>query len=393
MKNLTSSLCINLLKNTTCFIVVVIKLITICVTAQPFQVQDGLVFNNNDLEDRIYIQEDRDYPLNKAETYRGVDNVAGITVLPSNDVVIFHRADRDLITGDEYIFRNNFIKNDTIMILSGTDGSELVSFGSNLFKMPHGIASDSKGNLWVTDIYLNKVMRLPTSQAIKDKNWTMLRENLIKPDIILRGDRVSEFSGPSEVKIQLEGSNGNSIVYVADGYANNRILAFDESGTHLKTFGQFDIPTNGLVHSLSLIEKRNMVCAADRENKFIYCFNAGLDGDLGSMGDFIFKYNYTYGAVYSIVALGPNNLLVSSRRDNTDKLPGSVGKFDIAIVNLVSMNGPNVTPTWLSEDLAYPHSMAKSMDGSHVYVADLRQGVPKKVYQFKIIKGKYPRLE
>lgn len=52
------------------------------------------------------------------------------------------------------------IKEDTILVLSPDDGSVLWSFGSGTFYMPHGLAVDIEGNVYVTDVGLHQVFRV-----------------------------------------------------------------------------------------------------------------------------------------------------------------------------------------------------------------------------------------
>lgn len=62
-------------------------------------------------------------------------------------------------------------------------------------------------------------------------------------------------------------SNDGSIVYVADGYCNSRIVKFDSNGNYLN---EYQMPENeqplDIPHSLLLIESLDLVCVADRQN-------------------------------------------------------------------------------------------------------------------------------
>lgn len=362
--------------------------------------------------EEIYLLEDKDYPKSLFESYLGVGQVSGIATLPSGDVAIFHRADRewksDTFNGKNFSLNklneaaDNLIKNDTIMIIDRDHGGAVTTFGHNLFYMPHGIASDNNGNLWVTDVGRHQVMRLPTSmlqlnhQATTDSSTTTkysssslannnnnnnikhrwLPGNLTRiwPDIILGeafipGRDQAHFCQPSEVEVS---SNGR-LIYVADGYCNKRIMVFTGTGKFLSSFGE-SLGFN-VVHSLTLMEERNLICAADRENGRILCFRAGLDGDLESIGELVLKINYPLGKVYAIETISLNHLLVSSNQFGTSK-------YDLAALNPFTKE---LKQTWTSSDLLEPHSLARTKDGQYVYAADVSKGSYKKVFKFNII--------
>lgn len=350
--------------------------------------------------DEIYLLEDKDYPKSVFEKYLGVGQVSGIATLPSGDVAIFHRADREW---NSDTFNRNFsvnklneapeslIKNDTIMIIDRDHGGAVTTFGANLFFMPHGIASDDRGNLWVTDVARHQVMRLPTSmlqldQATKGQRtgangssvrhrWLPGKLARIWPDIILGeafvpGQDRAHFCQPSEVEVSPDGR----LVYVADGYCNKRIMVFTGTGKYLTSFGE-SLDLN-VVHSLTLLRERNLICAADRENGRVLCFRAGLDGDLESIGELVLKIDYPLGKVYAIEAISSSHLLVSSNQYGTRR-------YDLAALNPFTRE---LKQTWTSSDLLEPHSLACTKDGQYVYAADVSKESYKKVFKFNIIR-------
>lgn len=340
----------------------------------------------------IYLLEDKDYPKSLFEDYpRHVGQVSGIAALPSGDVAIFHRADRqwteDTFNQSSKSVRNqdDLIRNDTIMIIDREDGSSVTSFGSNLFYMPHSIASDNLGNLWVSDVARHQVMRLPTSmmqsnnqeQQYQQKRWLPGNMTRIWPDIILGeafvpgNDRV-HFCQPSEIAVSSDGR----LVFVADGYCNRRVMVFTGSGKFLTSFGEEN--QMNVVHSLALIEEHNLVCVADRENARILCFKAGLDGDLSSIGELAYGINYPLGRVFAILAIGADHLLVSSNQINTNR-------YDLAILNPFTKE---LKLVWTSSDLLEPHSLARTFDGQYAYAADVSKEAYKKVFKFNIIQRK-----
>lgn len=344
----------------------------------------------------IYMLEDKDYPKSLFEHYPGVGQVTGIATLPSGDVAIVHRADR---IWDENTFsanysladlsraQDNLIKNDTIMIIERDDGSAVTTLGANLFYLPHSVASDNQGNLWVTDVGRHQVMRLPTSMMQLDhvgpdgqptKRWLPGNLTRIWPDIILGeafvpGTDAAHFCQPSEVEVSSDGS----LVYVADGYCNKRIMVFTGAGRFLLSFGQqLDMD---VVHSLTLIEERNLLCAADRENGRILCFRAGLDGDWSTIGELVLTVKYPLGRVFAIEGLGPNHMLVSSNQRGTNR-------YDLATLNPFTKE---LKQTWTSSDLLVPHSLARTKDGLYVYAADMHKDAARKIFKFNVIRRKF----
>lgn len=344
----------------------------------------------------IYVLEDKDYPTSLFEHYQGVGQVSGITTLPSSDVAIFHRSNREWTdktfnqnnntVKDFSQAQDNLIKNDTIMIIDGENGGAVTTFGANLFYMPHGIASDNKGNLWVTDVARHQVMRLPTSMMqlnhvegtsnaqATSKSWLPGNLSTIWPDIVLGeafvpGNDNAHFCKPSEIAI----SNDGRLVFVADGYCNQRVMVFTGNGKFLTSFGE-DQNMN-VLHSLTLVEERNLVCVADRENGRILCFKAGLDGNLETIGELVLSVKYPLGRVFAILSVTPDHMLVSSNYPDSSK-------YDLAALNPFSSD---IKQTWTSSDLLAPHSLAKTRDGSYAYAADVSKGSHKKVFKFNII--------
>lgn len=356
---------------------------------QQEQEQSPIVKPSNE----IYILEDKDYPKSLFERYQGVGQVSGITTLPSSDVAIFHRSNREWNEKTFNQFNNtindfskaqeNLIKNDTIMIIDGENGGAVTTFGANLFYMPHGIASDDKGNLWVTDVGRHQVMRLPTSMMQIDhvgpngeqiKRWLPGNLTRIWPDIILGeafipGNDNGHFCKPSEITVSSDGR----LVFIADGYCNQRVMVFTGDGKFLTSFGEDQNMI--VIHSITLIEERNLICVADRENRRILCFKAGLDGNLDSIGELVLIVEYPLGRVFSILSLTPDHMLVSSNLPDTNR-------YDLAALNPFTSE---LKQTWTSSDLLAPHSLARTNDGLYAYAADISKDAYKKVFKFNII--------
>lgn len=346
----------------------------------------------------IFLLEDKDYPKSIFEDYsRKVGQVSGITTLPSDDVVIFHRAERQWTRDSEFPSLNpdsklkvseqleriqdQLIKNDTLMIIDGENGNEVSTLGKGLFFMPHSVASDPRGNLWVSDVGRHQVMRLPTATMNlgSHKSRPPLPGNLTRiwPDIVLGeafspGQGRGRFCQPAEIAV----SSSGRLVFVADGYCNSRVVVYTGEGQYLTSFGQEQ--RMKVVHSLALFEQRNLLCVADRENGRILCFAAGLDGDLSRLGQLVHQLHYPIGRVFALASISPDHLLVSSNQNGTNR-------YDLAILNPFTHE---LKLVWTSSDLLEPHSLARTLDQQYAYAADVSRDAFKKVFKFNIISRK-----
>ena len=146
-------------------------------------------------------------------------------------------------------------------------GRLVVSFGSGLINWPHGLGTDSDGNVWVTD-----------GQAGNGKGETVLKFSpdgrvlmtLGKPGVA--GNGPDELNGPSDVLIAPNGD-----IFVADGHGektNDRIVKYSKDGKFIKTWGhhgsgqgEFDV-THGLA-----MDSAGRLFVADRSNNRIQIFD------------------------------------------------------------------------------------------------------------------------
>lgn len=73
--------------------------------------------------------------------------------------------------------------------------------------------------------------------------------------------------------------------------------------------GPYDL---NIPHQLSLLEEEDAICVADRENKRIVCYIAGLYSTTSdSTGDYLFEYKQPeMRAIYGI-AIEPSSMLLS----------------------------------------------------------------------------------
>ncbi|KAI1721589.1 NHL repeat domain-containing protein [Ditylenchus destructor] len=201
-----------------------------------------------------------------------IGQTAGLAIDSQNNLVLFHRSAR---VWDQYSFTKDnrlnktlgAIPNATIAILDPNTGKLISEHGQNEFYMPHGLTIDSEGNYWVTDVGSHQIIKLDKSF----KPVMTLGEKLVP------GSDDKHFCKPTDVAVAKNGD-----FFVADGYCNSRIMKFNKEGKLIASFGsqnsanppqvgEFFVP-----HSLALIEDLNLLCVADRENRRIQCFAAGL---------------------------------------------------------------------------------------------------------------------
>ncbi|XP_055897444.1 peptidyl-glycine alpha-amidating monooxygenase A-like isoform X6 [Biomphalaria glabrata] len=137
--------------------------------------------------------------------------------------------------------------------------------------MPHGITADHQGTIWLTDVAMHQVFKIPPGQTVPKMTLGQKFQH---------GEDTNLFCKPSDVSVLLSGE-----FFVSDGYCYSRVLKFSKDGTFLMSFGKrnvqfgavppvvtFDIP-----HSITVSEEHHLVCVADRENNRIQCFD--LDGN------------------------------------------------------------------------------------------------------------------
>jgi peptidylamidoglycolate lyase len=185
-------------------------------------------------------------------------NPTGISIDTNQNIVVFHRADR------EWKFFTSMpdkpIQSKTILIINKESGKLINSWGDNLFIMPHGLKVDNENNIWVTDVGLHQVFKF----RYDGKLLLKLGEARVA------GNDSLHFDKPTDIAITKDGS-----FYVSDGYENSRVIKFSAAGKYLFEWGkkgskegEFSIP-----HGISLDGYTN-VYIADRENNRIQIFDS-----------------------------------------------------------------------------------------------------------------------
>jgi streptogramin lyase len=163
------------------------------------------------------------------------------------------------------------------VIVMNRDGKVLRSWGKGLFTMPHAIRIDPRGNVWTTDAASSMVFKFsPEGQKLMEIQIggqpTPCRNN---------------FCSTTDVTFARNGH-----LFIADGYANARILEYTAAGKKVREWGtpgtgpgQFRLP-----HSIQ-IDENDILYVADRENGRIERFD--------TQGKYLGEWNQ-YGKTFGL---------------------------------------------------------------------------------------------
>ena len=207
------------------------------------------------------------------------------------------------------------------------EGRVLRSWGKGLFVMPHGIRVDPDGNVWTADAASSLVRKFsPEGQLLLT---------------IEVGGQPSpcrnNFCSTTDI-----GFGPNGRLFVADGYANGRVVEYAPDGRKVKEWGSLGTGPGQMqvVHSL-VVAPEGVVYVADRENGRVHRFD--LDGKLiGTWTGF--------GKIFSLALDGDAIWLTSQPRNETNFAPGWLIKVDrasgrmLGYVNSAGGHGVTVAP-------------------------------------------------
>ena len=188
--------------------------------------------------------------------------------------------------GNLYLFQRNTDYDPVIVI--DREGNLLRSFGAGLFSYPHSIRLDPQGNVWTVDA--------TTSMIYK---FSPQGEQLLQISVGDVPDIARIQRGTADIAFGPDG-----LIYVADGYANGRIVVFDATGNKVREWGQrgtgpgeFNLP-----HSL-VVGPDGTVYVSDRENGRIQLFT--------SEGQYLREWDYS-GRPISLDFAPDGNLYLSA---------------------------------------------------------------------------------
>jgi aldose 1-epimerase len=218
-------------------------------------------------------------------------------------------------------------KADPVVVMN-RDGKVVRSWGAGLYVMPHAIRIDPRGNVWTTDAASSKVI-----EFTPDGTKVM--------EIAVGGQPTpcrNNFCGTTDIAFA---KNGH--LFIADGYANARILEYTGDGKKVREWGtagtgpgQFRLP-----HSIQ-IDEEGTVYVADRENGRVQWFDQA--------GTYLGEWA-AFGKTFSLKAEPGAMWLATQPRDEPNLSPGWLMKIDrkagsiAGYVEVTGVHGMDTTPS------------------------------------------------
>ncbi len=160
------------------------------------------------------------------------------------------------------------------VMVFGSDGAFLHSWGAGAFARPHGISIGPDGSVYCTDDLDHTVKKFsPRGELLQVLGTSGRPSDTGATNIDYRTIRHAgpPFYFPTNVAFGPAGE-----LYVTDGYGNARVHKFSPEGRLLCSWGepgdrpgQFHVP-----HGIA-VDRHGMVWVADRENSRIQCFSSG----------------------------------------------------------------------------------------------------------------------
>jgi DNA-binding beta-propeller fold protein YncE len=198
--------------------------------------------------------------------------------------------------GETYLIHRN-LGEDAVVVIDA-QGKILRSWGKGLYTIPHSIRLDPQGNVWTVDSGSSVVLQFtPQGQLLR-------RIEVGEVPADRRGAR-----GTTDIAF---GPGGR--IFIADGYANARILEYNAAGQRVRQWGtagtgpgQFHLP-----HGIVL--RDGVIYVADRQNGRIQRFDLE--------GRYLGEWNHL-GKTFSITAAPDGNLWIGTHERNVvNEAPG-----------------------------------------------------------------------
>lgn len=125
-------------------------------------------------------------------------------------------------------------------------------------------------------------------------------------------------------------------------------------------------------HSLALLENENLICVADRENRRILCFTAGLDGDKPG----VLMRNVLHPRLNRIFSIDNWGRTIYALGIDDDPTRSEAIALDIVTESPISTFAP-------ASGFREPHDLTVSPDGQYIYISDMSPEAAKNIYKFK----------
>ncbi|XP_064610137.1 peptidylglycine alpha-amidating monooxygenase-like isoform X2 [Liolophura sinensis] len=321
-----------------------------------------------------------------------IGQVGGVATDKDGNLYVFHRGKRIWAGGsfnvvNRFLHQNDPIKDNTLVKMDRA-GRVLRQWGAGQFYMPHGITVDSSGNIWLTDVALHQVFRYPPGSD--------------KPDLVL-GERFvpghddTHFCKPADVAVLSTGE-----FFVADGYCNARIIKYSKDGQFLNSWGSTSLgepaqndgypPTNtfNIVHSITVAEEKNLLCASDRENGRIQCYD--LEGNFQKQITSPRFGGQVFGVAYCPKEGG---MLFAVNGQSPYHKPLANGERIKSQGFSIDLSSGEITGTWQpsndKKEFSFPHTLAVYGEQEEVYVGEIGPNIVWKFIKASTLQNKHDK--
>jgi peptidylamidoglycolate lyase len=314
-----------------------------------------------------------DWPFNgisdphvEAETGRGgaLGQVTSVAVAPDGSVFVLHRGPR-VWDSRTFTINNLFadaakgpISTPVLLKFSG-DGELRGVWGGGLFYLPHSVTVDRSGAIWITDVAMHQVLRFDDLSGHKP--------SLSLGHMLIPGSKPGYFCKPADVAVASSGT-----FYVADGYCNSRVLAYNPDGMVRAVLGDFPIEGETLLvpHSLTLSPSEDQLYVADRENQRIVVMDVTGAGNVRVFP--VGGLDRVFAVVLSGLSPGGWPMLVVVEENGGERGYG---------LTITEKDG--VDSVWGVEEVFHKvHDLAVDPVNKAVYVTEL---TPARIWKFSIV--------
>jgi DNA-binding beta-propeller fold protein YncE len=228
------------------------------------------------------------------------------------------------VKGLIYLFQRGDDRDPIVVV--DRDGRVVRSWGKGRYIMPHAIRVDPQGNIWTVDAATSMVRKYtPEGRMLMQIDVGGLPPMCIDQQTVPESEPPTgpnNFCGATDVAFA---PNGH--VFIADGYANNRVLEFSADGKRLNEWGtsgsaagQFHLP-----HSIR-IDDAGTVYVSDRENGRIQRFDL--------TGNYLGEWS-NLGRIYSLDIKEGAMWITTQPLELANDAPGWLLKLDRATGHLM----------------------------------------------------------